>query len=194
MKKTYLLGAGFVVALAALGVWVAGTGKSTTSTAAADTENTDAAYDYDAHDVVVRQMGPDGALQYEVVAKQVTQQPRNGRITASELTMHHDPAGTTPGGPLRWTVTAASADLPEAGDVVSLKGKVHAQGRLRDGQAPLSMVTEQLDYNLTTQDMSSSREVEWSWAGGKGRGRGLRANIKSGDLALESQVNVTLAP
>ena len=193
MRKTYLLGAVFVIAIAALVAWQAGTGPSTTQ-AATDPETTDSAYDYDARDVTVRQMGPDGALQYEVVAKQVTQQPRNGRITASELVMHHDPAGSTPGGPRRWTLTADRADLPEAGDVISLQGKVRAQGRMKDTQPPLSMVTEQLDYNLVTQDLSSTQVVDLTWAGGRARGRGLRANIKSSDVALESEVHGNLVP
>jgi LPS export ABC transporter protein LptC len=194
MKKSYLLGAVFVVALAALGAWLAGTGQTTTQVAAPEAESTDAAYDYDARDVVVRQMGPDGALQYELVAKQVTQQPRNGRITASELVMHHDPAGTTPGGPRRWTLTADRADLPEAGDVISLQGKVRAQGRLKDAAAPVTMVAERLDYNLTTQDLSSDQKVDLAWAGGRLQGRGLSANIKSGDVALQFEVHGTLAP
>jgi LPS export ABC transporter protein LptC len=194
MKKTYLLAAVFVVALAAMAAWLVGTGRSTTQAVATEADSTDAAYDYDARDVVVRQMGPDGALQYELVAKQVTQQPRNGRITASELVMHHDPAGTTPGGPRRWTLTADRADLPEAGNVISLQGKVRAQGRLKDTQAPVTMLTEQLDYNLDTQDFASDRVVKVAWAAGTFQARGLRANIKSGDLALQSDVHGTLAP
>ena len=194
MKKTYLLWAVFVIALAVLAAWLAGAGRPATQAASAATESTDSAYDYDARDVVVRQMGPDGALQYEVEARQVTQQPRNGRISASDLVMHHDPAGTTPGGPRRWTLTADRADLPEAGDVISLQGKVHAQGRLQDTQAPVSLVTEQLDYNLITQSLASDQAVQMTWAGGTVRGRKLRANIKSGDVALESEVHGTLAP
>lgn len=194
MKKTYLLGAVFVLALAALAAWLAGTGPSTTQTVATETENTDSAYDYDARDVVVRQMGPDGALQYEVVAKQVTQQPRNGRITASELVMHHDPAGTTPGGPRRWTLTANRADLPETGDVISLQGKVRAQGRIKEAEAPVTMAAEQLDYNLTTQDLASDGVVNLTWAGGSMQGRGLRANIKRGVMGLQSEVHGTLVP
>lgn len=194
MKKRYLLGAVFMVAVAALAVWLTRVGQPAAQAAGAEPESTDSAYDYDAHDVVVRQMGPDGALQYEVEAKQVTQQPRNGRITASDLVMHHDPAGTTPGGPRRWTLTAERADLPEDGDVISLQGKVHAQGRLQDKQAPVSMVSEQLDYNLTTQDLASDQAVKLTWAGGTVNGRKLRANIKSGDVALESEVHGTLSP
>jgi LPS export ABC transporter protein LptC len=55
------------------------------------------------------------------------------------------------------------------------------------------MVAEQLDYNLATQDVSSDREVQMTWAGGTFRGRGLRWNIKSTDLALQSDVHGTLA-
>ncbi len=194
MKKTYLLWAVFVIAVAALMAWLAGAGRPAAQVAGAAAENLDSAYDYDARDVVVRQMGPDGALQYEVEAKQVTQQPRNGRITASELVMHHDPAGTTPGGPRRWTLTAERADLPEQGDVVSLLGKVRAQGRLQEAQAPVKLVTEQLDYNLTAQSLASDQTVQMTWAGGTISGRKLRANIKSGDVALESEVHGTLAP
>ncbi|MEO6186300.1 MAG: LPS export ABC transporter periplasmic protein LptC [Steroidobacteraceae bacterium] len=194
MKKSYLLGAVFVILVAGLAAWLAGVGRSSAPVVSAAADSTDSAYDYDARDVVVRQMGPDGSLQYEVEAKQVTQQPRNGRISASNLVMHHDPAGTTAGGPRRWTLTADRADLPEQGDVVSLQGKVRAQGRLEEAQAPVSLVTEQLDYNLTAQSLASDQAVQMTWAGGTIRGRKLRANIKSGDVSLESEVHGTLAP
>ncbi len=57
------------------------------------------------------------------------------------------------------------------------------------------LTTEQLSYNLTTQDVASESQVAVTWGRNNTlRGRGLRANIKSGDVALQSQANATLNP
>ncbi len=80
MKKLRVLAAVMVVALALLAIWVAGTGPQAGGPAANAGDTSASAYDYEAHDVVVQQMGPDGALQYELEAKQITQLPRNGRF------------------------------------------------------------------------------------------------------------------
>jgi LPS export ABC transporter protein LptC len=154
------------------------------SGAPADSSDTDTnAYDYEARDVVVRQMGADGALQYELEAKQVTQLPRNGQITAQQLLMHHDPAGSTPGGEARWTLTADRADLPEADAPITLDGKVHAQGRLPGSQA------ERLTYNLDTQEVSTDRQVDIAKGSSRLRCGDLRMNIKRGTLSVESPCN-----
>ena len=64
------------------------------------------AYDYEANDVVMRQMGPDGRMAFQIEAKEITQLPDTGKVTARGITLYHDPPGTEPGGPNRLTLTA----------------------------------------------------------------------------------------
>jgi LPS export ABC transporter protein LptC len=194
MKKLRVLAAVMVAALALLGIWVAGTGPRPDGAAADNADSPDSAYDYEAHDVVVRQMGPDGALQYELEARQISQLPRNGQISAQELVMHHDPAGSLPGGANRWTLTADRAVLPESGTAITLAGDVHAQGRPQNSQEQVVVLAEQVTYDLQTQDVSSDTPVDVTWGRSKFRSTDLRLNIKRGTINVESGSNGTFSP
>jgi LPS export ABC transporter protein LptC len=186
MKRLRVLATIFVAAVAALGIWVAGTGMRTGGTGIDQSDPAGTAYDYVVRDVVVQQMGPDGTLQYEMSAKQITQQPQNGQITATELVMHRDPPGSPADGPNRWTLRADRADLPSSGGAIALKGDVHAQGRPENARSPISVATEQLDYNLETQDVSIDGQVDFRRGSSELMCDGLRMNITRGTVALES--------
>jgi LPS export ABC transporter protein LptC len=192
MSKLRVLAALVVVALGLLAVWVAGTGRR--SAPASDGDSPNSAYNFEAHDVLVRQMGPDGSLQYELEARHIAQLPSDGKIQAQDLIMRRDPPGSPPGSDLRWTLSALRAELPEAGGVLTLHGKVHAQGRPQNSRILWTFATEQLAFNPQTQDLSSDQPVAATWGGNTIQGSNLRANIKSGDVALNSQVHGTLAP
>jgi LPS export ABC transporter protein LptC len=195
MKPLRIFLVGALLALGAGAVWVArqsrdaGTGAATTDAAPA------IAYDYEAHDVVVRQMGVDGQLQYEIQASEIHQEPDTGRIAARALTLYRDPPGVAAGGPNRWTLTADTGELP-AGDngIVTLAGKVRAQGRPVQGKAAVSLATERLRYDIDKQEITSDTNVALTWAGNRLTGSALRANIRTGDVALESEVHGTLSP
>jgi LPS export ABC transporter protein LptC len=182
-----------IAALAALGIWLA-TGTRTAHTDSGQEATAGNAYDYEVRDVVVQQMGPDGSLQYEIQARQITQQPRNGQITATDLVMHRDPPGTSPGGPNRWTVRADSAELPQDGDVLTLKGSVTAQGVPENSRKRISVATEELTYNLQTQDLSTSKLVDITLGTSSFRSDDARVNIKTGAIKVDSEFHATYVP
>ncbi len=158
-------------------------------------ETPQAAYDYQAHDVVLRQMGPDGRMAFQIEAQQITQLPANGRIiNAQGLTLYHDPPGTEPGGPNRWTLTADSGELPAEGGTITLAGKVRAHGIPVGSRIALTFATEHLQYDMTAQEITSADEVLLTWGGNTMRGRGLKANIKTTDVELGSEIHATLVP
>lgn len=190
LRSTILL---VVLVLVAGAIWWSGAGRSGPGDDTAVADDT-VAYDYEAHDVVLRQMGPDGQLQFQIEAKEIRQLPDSGRMTATGLTMTHDPPGVAPGGPNRWTMTADSGELPSDGGVVTLKGNVRANGRPVEGKQVLNFASDQLTYNLDTQEVTSDTEVTMDWGRSKLRGRGLKANIRTGDVQLESDVNGILSP
>lgn len=193
MKPLRVLASLFVVAVAGLGIWMASTG---TRTGRADDQQDEApagAYDYEVRDVVVQQMGPDGALQYELSASQITQQPQNGRITATQLVMHRDPPGSAPDSPNRWTLRADRADLPESGDIITLQGKVRAEGRPRNSRELFSIATEQLSYNLESQDITIDQTLEYTWGASRFQCGRLRVNISRGSV-VQSKCNGTIVP
>jgi LPS export ABC transporter protein LptC len=193
MKRLRFLATIFVVAVAALGIWMAGTGMRTGQTGDSKVEAPASAYDYEIRDVVVQQMGSDGALQYELSAKQITQQPQNGQITATELVMHRDPAGSQPGGPNRWTLRANRADLPESTAAITLQGNVHAEGRPENSEVRFSVATEQLRYDMETQDMSVDGPVDYTWGKSTVHCASLRMNIRVGSV-VQSKCNGTFVP
>lgn len=182
-----------VIGLVVAAAYVAGTSQTGTGPAKPNEADT-ATYAYEAHDVVLRQMDASGALQYEIQAASITQLPRDGAIEAHDLTLHYDPPGRDADPSRRWTLTASGAQLPESSDVVKLAGRVLVQGRVPQSPAPVRFQTEKLDYNLKTQALANDAPFELHWGGSQFSGRGLRANIKQGDVAVESQTHGKIVP
>lgn len=194
MKRMRVLATIFVLAVAAIGIWVASTGVRKGGTDGEKSDAAGTAYDYVVRDVVVQQMGPDGTLQYEMSAKQITQQPENGQITATDPVMHRDPPGSPPAGPNRWTLSAVQAELPPAGEALTLRGSVRGQGRLENSQVTVSLATEKLSYNLQTQEVSTREPVDITWGGNSFRSGDVYVNIKSGVIEVDSKTHATLVP
>jgi LPS export ABC transporter protein LptC len=184
-----------LLALAGTAAWFWNVRQMEQAHTAAGSEPPPAAYDYEAHQVVMRQMDPDGRLAFQVEARQITQLPDSGRITALDLTLYHDPPGTAVGGPNRWTLTADRGELPAEGGVVILTGHVRARGIPVEGRSALTITTPSLRYDMAGQELSSDEVVQFSRGdnGIRGEGRGLRANIRTGSLELESG-NATIVP
>jgi LPS export ABC transporter protein LptC len=182
-----------LLAVGAAGFWIL---RSQPEPAEAGEDTAQVAYDYQANDVVMRQMGPDGRLAFQIEAREITQLPDSGRITARGLTLYHDPPGTEPGGPNRWTLTADSGELPAEGGVVTLAGKVRAHGIPVGTTAAITVATERLRYDMTAQELSiaSDDQFQLTWGGTRVQGRGLNANLRSGDVKIERKFEGTHAP
>jgi LPS export ABC transporter protein LptC len=198
MKKTrLLLGVAGAAAIAA-GAYLAGLRQQAGNDAAhPETAADDPGYNYEATGVVVRQMGADGKLMYQIEAERVQQLPADGKVSASKLTLHYDPRE---GGDdaarerQRWTLTADAAELPESGDIVSLRGKVMVSGRPAESSIISTLTTERLDYNLQNQDLRTDAPWLFRWGRNQMQGSGLRANIKQGTLTVESRIHGKFAP
>ena len=155
-------------------------------------DSSQAAYDYEANDVVLRQMRPDGRLAFQVEARQITQLPDSGRIAATGLTLYHDPAGTEPGGPNRWTLTADSGDLPAAGGVVTLEGNVRARGVPMGGRTPVTFSTARLVYDMDKQELCSKDRVQLTRGNNSMQITGLCFNVATSEMS-GSDFNATLS-
>lgn len=194
MRRWRWLLAVVVIGLVVAAAYVAGTSQQSGAGRARPNEADVARYAYEAHDVVLRQMDSGGALQYEIQAASVTQLPGDGAVEASDLTLHYDPPGKQVDPERRWTLTAAGALLPEASDIVALKGRVRVEGRVPQSTAPIRFQAEKLDYNLKTQELASDAPFEFHWGGSQFTGRGLKANIKQGTVSVESPTHGKIAP
>jgi LPS export ABC transporter protein LptC len=184
-----------LLALAGVAMWFWNVRQMEQAQGAEGGETPQVAYDYEAHQVVMRQMDPDGRLAFQIEARQITQLPDSGRVTALGLTLYHDPPGTAVGGPNRWTLTADRGELPAEGGVVILTGHVRAHGIPVEGRSAYTITTQSLRYDMATQELSSDELVRFSRGGNgiQGEGRGLRANIRTGSVELGSG-NATFVP
>ena len=183
-----------VVALIVAAAYIAGSGTRSTTGPADPNDADTAAYDFEASTVVVRQMDSAGRVQYQVNAAHVTQLPSDGAVTASDLTMHYDPPQAPTDGSQRWTLTAQSARLPESSNIVQLKGRVRVKGKPEGSQSAATFLTEQMDYDIGTQDISTAAPVEMQWGGTRLKAdKGLRANIRQGTV-VGSSLNGQFVP
>ncbi len=169
-----------LLAAGAAAYWMSRSQPGEADTAQDDTAPV--AYDYEASDVVLRQMGPDGRLAFQIEAKEITQLPDSGKVTARGLTMYHDPPGTEPGGPNRLTLTADNGELPVEGGVVTLTGKVRAHGVPKGKRVQMTIATESLRYDTTTQELSTDDFFRLTMGGIRANGRGLKANLGTGEV------------
>ncbi|MEJ0098603.1 MAG: LPS export ABC transporter periplasmic protein LptC [Pseudomonadota bacterium] len=183
-----------LLALGGFAFWYARTPGAAPSQAEQASETPPVAYDYEAHNVVLHQMDATGRLAFQVEAKEVTQLPDSGRITARGVTMYHDPPGTEIGSRNRWTLTANNGELPAEGGIVTLSGNVRAHGIPINGNVEMTVTTEHLLYDPDMQELSSDDVVHLAWAGNTYSGKGMRANIRTSDVELKSDVHGTYNP
>jgi LPS export ABC transporter protein LptC len=173
----------------AVAVWfrAGGTGSET-----AEAPGTAAEFKFEAQGVVMRQMDADGRLKYEVVANRLVQLPDGGPVRASGLTLRHDPPGTAEGSAQRWVLNALEAELPAEGGVLTLSGDVRAKGLPKGQDTPLELATDEIRYDLATQELVAAGEVEVNQGRNIIRGGGLRANASTGEVALEYILDGTI--
>jgi LPS export ABC transporter protein LptC len=148
-------------------------------------DNAPVAYDYEANDVVLRQMDPAGRMAFQIEAKEITQLPDTGTVNARGITLYHDPPGTEPGGPNRLTLTADSGELPVEGGVVTLTGKVRAHAIPKGKRAPMTIATESLRYDMNTQELSTEDSFRLTMGSIRMTGTNLKANLQTGDVKAD---------
>lgn len=161
---------------------------------AAQPDKPEPAFDFEAEGAVMRQMDASGQLQFEVEAERIVQLSREGGSQASGVTLYHDPPGTAAGSPQRWTLTAREGHLPYDGRIINLAGDVRAEGLPAGLRNRIQLTTEALDFDMDSQIVSVKDDADFTSGGYSFRGRGLRADVESGVVQLESaQGRITLA-
>jgi LPS export ABC transporter protein LptC len=199
MKRVHWLIGLAVIAVLAL-AFVLGRGGSTPGIASAREEAPTFKYNFVAHDVVVRQTGDDGRLQYQLEAERVEQRPEDNQVSATNLTAHYEnpletaATSAVPAVASNWKLTADNATLPEDGKLLKLRGTVRVTGQPPAASAPVTIATNSLDYDTQTQELTSRESVAMHMGGQQLQGLGLQANIRLGTLRLETQVHGSITP
>lgn len=181
-----------LLGVAAAGLWT-WRGQQGGPDSTSDADESQLAYDYEAHDVVLRQMGPDGRLRFQVQARQITQLPDSGLITAQGLRLHHDPSGTEPGGPNRWTLTADRGEVPAEGGIITVEGNVRAEGIPVGSRTKVTFTTTRLQYDVDKQELCSNDPVQLTRGSSVMSSQGLCFNIQTNEV-FGSEASAILAP
>jgi LPS export ABC transporter protein LptC len=71
---------------------------------------------------------------------------------------------------------------------------VRVTGPAQDGAEPLSMTTDSLRVNTPTEFIETDSAVVFRWSGYELKALGMRADLKTGKLSLESDVNGHFLP
>lgn len=142
-----------------------------------------------AQDVRLTQTDDDGQALYRLDADRVEQDPGSGTVTARHLTLRyaaHDAQA--------WTVTARSARLPGGSSLLHLQDDVRITGLPGGSSVPARIETQGLDYDTRSQDLRTRDDIHVEWGRQRIDARGLSANLKQGQLTLESKVHARLVP
>jgi LPS export ABC transporter protein LptC len=190
MKRVHwLLGVAGIAVLAL--AFVLGRGGSTPGATSTHDEPATFKYNFVAHDVIVRQTGNDGKLQYRLEAERVEQRPEDKQISATNLTAHYETPDANAGAAdaSNWKLTANHATLPDDGKLLQLRGAVRVTGQPPAASAPVTLATNSLDYDMQTQEITSREIVDVQMGEQRLQGSGLQANIRLGTMRLETQVH-----
>lgn len=186
MKGHLLAGVGVLIVLA-LAFLLGQEGK--TPGTRSETASNAGDFGFAARDARVIQTADDGSPLYTVDANRVEQDPDSGDVTAQQLTLRYE-ADQARG----WTLTAREAHLPGGSSLLHLQGDVRVAGVPAGSAIPARIETAQLDYDTRRQDVRTRDDVRIDWGRQRLEARGMTANLKQGQLALESKVHARFLP
>jgi LPS export ABC transporter protein LptC len=141
---------------------------------------------YYMEDATLTEMGPDGRPRIVVYARDIEQQVGDD-VVLNDLKLDY-----TTGKAGRWTVTAKRGRMPPDRSSLLLAGDVTVTGSVDQGSPVI--VTEQLSYDTAADYIQTAEFVTIRFGHHVLGGRGLRVNLNTGTLRLESNVNGRFTP
>lgn len=182
-----LIGLAIVVAIIA-GVMLLG--RTDRATDAAMTEDPRASNPgYSARDAVIIETGEDGRPRYRLQAETIRQQPNDLTVTLEDLALQYAGEDGT-----LWNASADRGVVPQSGDRIDLAGDVVLTGMLDGTEVPARIETERLAFDTRAEVATTDAPVTITWAGERITSRGLRADLQSQRLRLESEVHGSYSP
>lgn len=163
--------------------------EGSTPGARGDTSSSSSDFGYVAQDAKVVQTAEDGSALYVLDADRVAQDPDKGTVTAQRLTLRYAADDAR-----RWTLTAREAELPAGDSLLHLRGAVRVTGTPAGSALPARISTEHLDYDTRRQIARTRDAVRIDWGRHQLDAHGLDANLRQGQLVLESKVHARFLP
>lgn len=142
---------------------------------------------YYMEDATLMEMGADGRPRIVVHANDIEQQLADDSVVLNDLKLDY-----TTGTAGRWTVTAKRGRMTPDRSSLLLAGDVTVTGS-EDQGSPV-IVTEQLTYDIASEYIQTAEFVTIRFGHHVIGGRGLRVNLNTGTLRLESNVNGRFTP
>jgi LPS export ABC transporter protein LptC len=173
-----LLLAGFAALIAALVQW-----RVVDREAAANGDDTDSP-GYFLTGVDLQEFGADGTLRIGLQSFSASQDPASGVVRLSDVVVdYHAPAGRT------WNLTSNEARVPQGGNTVEFEGDVLLTGRPGSEPEVAELHTPRLTLDTVGEVANTRSPVELAFGDHRLRAVGMHADLKTGSLRLESEVN-----
>jgi LPS export ABC transporter protein LptC len=139
--------------------------------------------------VDLEEFGVDGMLRIGLQSISANEEPSTGVVRLSEVAVdYHAPTGRL------WHLTSESARVPPGGRVVDFEGDVHLAGQPGEDPNPAQLYTARLSLDTVGEIADTKSPVELVFGAHRLRALGMHADLKSGILRLESDVNGRFTP
>lgn len=182
MNPRLITAAAFVAGLALLYNLLSGTGDD-----GIESRRTDEHRGYYARDATLTETGPDGKPRVIVHAVSIEEQLPDQSIRLADVRLDYSTAQSG-----LWHVTAARGRMTPDHSAMLLSGDVRVTGSEARGAAVIT--TEELAYDTQSNLVQTAQPVVVRFGQHELNGRGLRADLTTGTLQLESNVNGRFTP
>ncbi len=139
--------------------------------------------------VDLEEFGTDGQLRIGLQSISAVEDPASGMVRLSDVAVdYHASAGRL------WHLTANEARVPPGGRTVEFEGDVRLAGRPGEDPIAAELHTARLQLDTVTEIADTRAPVELAMGAHRVRALGMHADLKSGSVRLESDVNGRFTP
>ena len=134
--------------------------------------------------VDLEEFGVDGSLRIGLQSISANEEPSTGVVRLSEVAVdYHAPTGRL------WHLTSDAARVPPGGRVVDFEGDVRLAGQPGEDSRSAQLYTPRLSLDTVGEVADTKAPVELVFGTHRLHALGMHADLKSGTLRLESDVN-----
>jgi LPS export ABC transporter protein LptC len=139
--------------------------------------------------VDLEEFGADGKLRIGLQSISANEDPASGIVRLTDVAVdYHAPTGRV------WYLTANEARVPPGGRTVEFEGDVRLAGQPGEDPVAAELHTARLQLDTVAEVADTRAPVELAFGAHRVRALGMHANLKSGTMRLESDVNGRFAP
>ena len=139
--------------------------------------------------VALEEFGNDGKLQVGLRSDRAVENPDNGVVTLTTVAVdYHAPEGR------QWQLTALTGRVPPDSGIIEFEGDVMLSGLPEEGPDLPQLRTARLTLDTANEHAQTRDPVELVFGPHHLRALGMRADLKAGNLRLESGVNGEFTP